>query len=66
MCYPEDALKDKVIAAGGKVSFADGDDRHVPEKTLEGLVKQGNLYLSMQNRARIQIFAPCNILSSSV
>ncbi len=35
-----DALKDKVIAAGGKVSFADGAAT-IPEKTLEGLVKQG-------------------------
>ncbi|MGD9576644.1 MAG: hydroxylamine reductase [Syntrophorhabdus sp.] len=34
------ALKDKVIAAGGKVSFADGAAM-IPEKTLEGLVKQG-------------------------
>ncbi|HPB38749.1 MAG TPA: hydroxylamine reductase [Syntrophorhabdus sp.] len=35
-----DALKDKVIAAGGKVSFPDGSPT-VPGKTLEGLVKQG-------------------------
>jgi len=35
-----DSLKDKVIAAGGKASFA-GGIATVPEKTLEGLVKQG-------------------------
>jgi len=35
-----DTLKDKVIAAGGKVSFP-GGTATVPEKALEGLVKQG-------------------------
>ena len=35
-----DTLKDKVVAAGGKVAFPSGDAIK-PEKTLEGLVKQG-------------------------
>ena len=35
-----DTLKDKVVAAGGKISFP-GGAAITPEKTLEGLVKQG-------------------------
>jgi hydroxylamine reductase len=35
-----DTLKDKVVAVGGKVAFPSGDVIK-PEKTLEGLVKQG-------------------------
>jgi len=35
-----DSLKDKVVAAGGKVSFP-GITALTPEKTLEGLIKQG-------------------------
>jgi hydroxylamine reductase len=35
-----DTLKDKVVAAGGKVAFPSGDVIK-PEKTLEGLIKQG-------------------------
>jgi hydroxylamine reductase len=35
-----DTLKDKVVAAGGKVALPSGDAIK-PEKTLEGLIKQG-------------------------
>jgi hydroxylamine reductase len=36
-----DSLKEKVKAAGGKVDFPDGPAAFKPEKTLQGLVKQG-------------------------
>jgi len=36
-----DQLKEKVKKAGGKVDFVDGPAAVVPEKTIEGMLKQG-------------------------